>query len=92
MKAMWVIPDAGLYIDARRKGNWARLLNSSCDPNCETQKWHSATTGEVRVGIYALRDIPVGEELTYDYFFEHYGAMKPAAGSFVCKCGAKNCR
>ena len=29
----------GLFIDARRKGNQARLLNSSCDPNCETQKW-----------------------------------------------------
>lgn len=29
----------GLYIDARRRGNNARLLNSCCDPNCETQKW-----------------------------------------------------
>lgn len=29
----------GLFIDAKRKGNQARLLNSSCDPNCETQKW-----------------------------------------------------
>lgn len=29
----------GLYIDAKKKGNHARLLNSSCDPNCETQKW-----------------------------------------------------
>eukprot|EP00878_Enallax_costatus_P012229 GHUV01012772.1.p1 GENE.GHUV01012772.1~~GHUV01012772.1.p1 ORF type:complete len:999 (+),score=387.95 GHUV01012772.1:221-3217(+) len=29
----------GLFIDARRKGNYARLLNSCCDPNCETQKW-----------------------------------------------------
>lgn len=29
----------GLFIDAKRKGNHARLLNSSCDPNCETQKW-----------------------------------------------------
>lgn len=29
----------GLFIDARKKGNYARLLNSCCDPNCETQKW-----------------------------------------------------
>jgi SET domain-containing protein len=29
----------GLFIDARRKGNHARLLNSCCEPNCETQKW-----------------------------------------------------
>jgi len=29
----------GLFIDALRRGNHARLLNSSCEPNCETQKW-----------------------------------------------------
>ena len=38
---------AGQIIDARVKGNVARLLNSSCDPNCETQKWHDASNGEV---------------------------------------------
>ena len=48
----------------------ARLLNSSCDPNCQTQKWHDAATGEPRVGIFAQRDILPGEELTYDYFFQ----------------------
>lgn len=36
-----------MIIDARVKGNVARLLNSSCDPNCETQKWHDAGNGEV---------------------------------------------
>ena len=41
----------GLFIDARRKGNFARLLNSSCDPNCETQKWYDAATGEVSQGM-----------------------------------------
>ncbi|EFJ47578.1 histone H3 Lys 36 methyltransferase/ASH1 [Volvox carteri f. nagariensis] len=83
---------AGLYIDARRKGNIARLINSSCDPNCETQKWHDASTGEIRVGIFASRDIPPGEELVYDYFFSTYGAIKQSAASFVCMCGSKNCR
>ena len=83
---------AGLYIDARRKGNTARLINSSCEPNCETQKWHDAATGEVRVGIFALRDILPGEELEYDYSFQTYGSLKPSAASFVCMCGAKNCR
>jgi hypothetical protein len=51
----------GLFIDARSKGNMARLLNSSCDPNCETQKWHDAATGEPRIGIFAKRDIEPGE-------------------------------
>jgi SET domain-containing protein len=53
--------DTGTFIDARRKGNLARLLNSSCNANCETQKWHDAATGEPRVGIFAKRDIEAGE-------------------------------
>ncbi|WIA08181.1 hypothetical protein OEZ85_007634 [Tetradesmus obliquus] len=81
----------GLFIDARRKGNHARLLNSCCDPNCETQKWRDAATGEVRIGIFSTRDIREDEELTYDYMFEHYGLAGMAQG-FKCQCGAKNCR
>lgn len=38
-------------------------------------------TGEVKVGIFALRDIPVGEELCYDYQFQHYG-LAQAAGDY----------
>ena len=60
----------GVVIDARRRGNLARLLNSSCDPNCVTHKWHDAATGEVRVGIFTLRDVAMGEELVYDYQFQ----------------------
>ncbi|KAF6258157.1 hypothetical protein COO60DRAFT_1152954 [Scenedesmus sp. NREL 46B-D3] len=81
----------GLFIDARRKGNHARLLNSCCEPNCETQKWRDAATGEVRIGIFTTRDVPLHEELTYDYMFEHYGLSGMAQG-FKCQCGAKNCR
>ena len=38
-------------------------------------------TGEVKVGIFALNDIPVGEELSYDYQFQHYG-LAQAAGAY----------
>ena len=33
------------------------------------------------MGIFALRDIPVGEELSYDYQFQHYG-LAQAAGDY----------
>eukprot|EP00958_Prasinococcus_capsulatus_P005752 scaffold551_cov395-Prasinococcus_capsulatus_cf.AAC.10 len=79
-----------MVIDAGRKGNISRFLNSSCDPNCETQKWREAATGETRVGIFSLRDIDVGEELTYDYNFQHFGDQ--ASTSFRCFCGAAKCR
>jgi hypothetical protein len=51
-------------IDARRKGNVSRLINSACEPNCETQRWVDGATGETRVGIFTLRHVAAGEELT----------------------------
>jgi SET domain-containing protein len=56
----------------------ARFINSSCAPNCESQKWHDAATGEIRVGIFAARDIEPGEELNYDYMFQHAGLARDA--------------
>lgn len=51
----------GLFIDARKRANFARFLNSSCDPNCETQKWFDAATGEVRPqhALHCLYTSPV---------------------------------
>ncbi len=46
---------------------------------------------QVRVGIFSLRDVLPGEELTYDYMFQHFG-LAAAAGAYRCKCGAPNCR
>lgn len=45
-------------IDAGPKGNYSRFMNHSCNPNCETQKW--TVNGDVRVGLFALCDIPAG--------------------------------
>ena len=68
-------------LDGDYKYNIARLINHSCDPNCEV-----FGTG-LKVWVYAIRDIKKGEELTYDYGFGYDEDYK----DFPCKCKSKNC-
>ncbi|PWN40769.1 SET domain-containing protein, partial [Ceraceosorus guamensis] len=63
---------AGEVLDGGLKGNITRFANHSCDPNCYIEKWLVCGSDEERdaefqIGLYALRDIEPGEELTYDY-------------------------
>ncbi|XP_047235146.1 histone-lysine N-methyltransferase, H3 lysine-36 specific isoform X2 [Girardinichthys multiradiatus] len=76
--------DKDRIIDAGPKGNEARFMNHSCQPNCETQKW--TVSGDTRVGLFALVDITAGTELTFNYNLECLGN-----GKTVCKCGSPNC-
>ena len=48
-----------------------RFINHSCSPNCETQKW--IVRGELAIGLFTLKAVPAGTELTFDYNFERYG-------------------
>ena len=68
-------------LDGDFEHNTARLINHSCNPNCEV-----AGKG-LKLWIYALRDIKKGEELSYDYGFSYDENYK----DFVCKCGERNC-
>lgn len=72
-------------IDPTFKGNMARFINHSCDPNCITQKWN--VLGETCVGIFAIRDIPENCELTFDYQFDSFKTPLTK-----CLCGAYNCK
>ena len=81
--------DAAVYIftltekhdlDGNIEWNTARLLNHSCQPNCET--WIT----DKRVFIYALRDIELGEELTFDYGFD-----LDTWEDHPCLCGSDTC-
>jgi uncharacterized protein len=80
--------DNGMVIDAGPRGNAAKYINHSCDPNCE-----AVEDEDDRVFIYALRDIARGEELVYDYNFildePHNAANKKL---YPCYCGSKKCR
>lgn len=72
-------------IDPTYKGNLARFINHSCDPNCITQKWN--VLGETCIGIFAIRDIEENQELTFDYQFDSYKTPLTK-----CLCGSKNCK
>ncbi|MDQ6771121.1 MAG: SET domain-containing protein-lysine N-methyltransferase [Gemmatimonadota bacterium] len=68
-------------------GGDARLINHSCDPNCE-----AVITGK-KIFIHALRGIEPGTELAYDYQYERTGENDAELEKFyVCKCGVPNCR
>uniref|UniRef100_A0A7N6C085 Ash1 (absent, small, or homeotic)-like (Drosophila) n=1 Tax=Anabas testudineus TaxID=64144 RepID=A0A7N6C085_ANATE len=78
--------DSGMVIDSYRMGNEARFINHSCEPNCEMQKW--SVNGVYRIGLFALKDISSGTELTYDYNFHSFNTEEQQA----CKCGSESCR
>ncbi|TNN17525.1 Histone-lysine N-methyltransferase NSD2 [Schistosoma japonicum] len=76
--------DSQRIIDAGPKGNLSRFMNHSCDPNLNTQKW--TVNGDNRIGLFAVRDISAGEELTFNYNFVALGQER-----LNCRCGASNC-
>lgn len=71
-------------IDATCKGNLSRFMNHSCSPNCETQKW--IVGGKIKIGLFTLKNIKAGSELTFDYKFVRFG-KEPQK----CLCGEPNC-
>jgi uncharacterized protein len=80
--------DDEVVIDGAEGGNDARFINHSCDPNCEVV----ITRG--RVFIHAIRDIPEGSELFYDYWYvtdESY-TLEDLRRIYPCRCGSPACR
>lgn len=60
--------------------NTARLINHSCEPNCEA--WIQGQ----KIFIHSLCDIQEGEELTFDYGF-HVDCYE----DHPCRCGKDGC-
>jgi SET domain-containing protein len=67
-----------LFLVALNEGP-ADYVNHSCDPNAGLRG---------QIGLYAMRDIASGEQVTFDY------AMSDSTDydEFTCQCGAPNCR
>ena len=79
--------DDDRVIDANVGGNDARFINHSCAPNCEPM-----AAGD-HMWIVSVRQIRVGEELSYDYAIELDERHTPARKQrFPCRCGASACR
>ena len=66
-----------------------RFLNHCCTPNCHLQTfavvYDDGTPAPAEVMVEAVADIPQGGELTIDYQWSAYGAIK-------CLCGSSDCR
>jgi uncharacterized protein len=74
-------------IDAAVNGNEARFINHSCDPNCE------AINDRKRIFIEAIKTIPAGTELVYDYQYERTDDHSAEDERFYkCRCGSPKCR
>ena len=69
------------YFDLIDQTRW---INHACSPNCEVTTDLDATNGQPTCWWTALRDIEVGEELTYDYAFSGHLAE-------VCNCNNSAC-
>ncbi len=69
-------------LDGDYHWNKARLINHSCNPNCEVE-------GKgLKLWIVSIKDIKKGEELSYDYGFSY---CKEDLKKFICKCGTVDC-
>ena len=79
--------DDDYCIDGDVPSNKAKLINHSCDPNCE------AIIDGDHIWIYALKNIQPGVELAYDYQYERTGDNIAELEKFyVCRCGSEKCR
>ena len=83
--------DAGLQIASdlvlspfsRRYVGGITKVNHSCDPNAG---FHG------QVFLVAIRDISLGEEVTFDYAMCLGDSKKAAPYRLACHCGSKRCR
>ena len=77
------------YLVGAASSSRARLVNHSCAPNCELQRWARADSagGGAVLRLVTARRIKRGERLTIDYGWP----AEAWAGAGGCMCGARGC-
>jgi uncharacterized protein len=74
-------------VDAATGGNESMFINHSCEPNCEAEIIRG------KIWIQAIKAIPAGTELTYDYQFENDpDYTEDDLRFYACRCGSPKCR
>ena len=68
-------------MDGKVSWNPARLINHSCEPNCDAE-----VDDRDRVWVISRRAISQGEELTWNYGFD----MRDFR-NYPCSCGTASC-
>nr|XP_017257593.1 PREDICTED: histone-lysine N-methyltransferase ATXR3 isoform X3 [Daucus carota subsp. sativus] len=77
-----------VVVDAMHKANYASRICHSCRPNCEAKV--TAVDGQYQIGIYTVRPIGYGEEVTFDY--NSVTESREEYEASVCLCGSQVCR
>jgi len=67
-------------LDGDKSYNDARLINHSCEPNCEM------VNEDDQLWLFALREIRSGEEISFDYGYDIEHFM-----DHPCRCGKDAC-
>lgn len=81
-------------VDGQRLGGPSRFMNHSCNPNCKmfTVSTHHGDDKIYDLAFFALRDIPPGTELTFDYNPDWDGSRDDDPNAVKCLCGESKCR
>jgi histone-lysine N-methyltransferase SUV39H len=90
------IPEEEIFVvDGEFMGGPTKFMNHSCQPNCRqyTVSYNKHDPKVYDIAFFACRDIPAGEELTFDYLDKDDDEMEaPGEGAIPCLCGAPKCR
>lgn len=77
------------FIDASKVGNESRFINHSCDPNLIMIPVRVNTLFP-HFTLFALKDIPLDGELTFDYGVQHMDKVDEQK-QCRCLCSSSNC-